>query len=83
MIDSEIEILKVSNHPNIIGYKGHSETDEKIYIILELFKAIPLNLYLKQKCGCTPRFETPKINSWVRHRKPKQSPKSTRLKEEQ
>jgi serine/threonine protein kinase len=83
MIDSEIEILKVSDHPNIIGYKGYSETEEKIYIILELFKAIPLNLFLKKKCGSTPRFETPKINNWVRHRKPEQSHRSTRLKEEQ
>jgi serine/threonine protein kinase len=57
MIESEIDILKICDHPNIIGYKGHSETDKEIFIILELFKAIPLNTYLEQKCGSTPRRE--------------------------
>ena len=48
MIQSEIEILKTLNHPNIIKYKDYYENDSKIYIILELFDGIPLNKYIEK-----------------------------------
>lgn len=80
MIESEIDILQMCDHPNIISYKGHSETEEEIFIILELFEAIPLNTYVEQKCGSTPRRESSKIMNWNRQVKSKHTIK---LKEEE
>ena len=64
MIKSEIEILKSLNHPSIIKYKDYYETDHKIYIILELFEGIPLNKFIEDKCGETPRYQSSSLQIW-------------------
>jgi len=48
MIQSEIDILKTLNHRSIIKYKDFHEDAHKIYIILELFKGVPLNQYVEK-----------------------------------
>ena len=64
MIQSEIEILKSLNHPSIIKYKDYYETDITIYIILELFEGLPLNRYIEDRCGETPRYESSPLQIW-------------------
>ena len=49
MIKSEVEILKMLNHASIIKYKNYYETEDTIYIILELFEGIPLNEYIENR----------------------------------
>ena len=58
LLQAEINVMKILNHKNIVGYRDYIQSASNYYLVLEICNQGDLKDYLKkQKSGLLPENE--------------------------